>query len=247
LTEVQKATRLRVFSSHLKRQKQKPFLQHIVTGDETWLRFENPKLATHWVPHGSHPSKSTPKGSLHPKKVMLCSWWDDEGMIHYEIISDGLCYWWDDEGEHTWVMPHRPGKKATLNGEVYKAQMERLYRAISRKRPNKRRTIILQHDNATPHKTAEVVDQIVNKNRWEILEHPPWSAPEAPSDYHLHLSLKDWQRGKNFSSFEDIVADLKEFFASKKSEFFARGINLLPHKWELAVLHEGDYPFGPDH
>jgi histone-lysine N-methyltransferase SETMAR len=224
LTEEQKEARLRVFSSHLQRQKKKPFLHNIVTGDETWLRFENPKLASHWVPHGSLPNKPTPKGSLHPKKVMLCSWWDDEGMIHYEILHNGHCYWWDEEGEHTWEMPHKPGKKPALNGEVYKAQMERLYKAISRKRPNKRRSIILQHDNATPHKTLEVVDQIVSKNRWEILEHPAWSAPEAPSDYHLHHSLKDWQRGKNFVSFEEIVNDFKEFLSSKKPEFFARGI-----------------------
>lgn len=242
LTEKQKADRVRVFTSHLERYEKKPFLHNIVTGDETWLMFETAGRTSQWVMKGEKP-KLTPKPSLHPKKAMLCSWFDDEGMIHYEVIWKGACYWWDEDGEHTWMIPVRPGKKGpTLTGEVYAAQIERLRQAISRKRPKKHRSIILLHDNATPHKTREVLNQIKDKNHWEILEQPPYSATEAPADFHFHRSLKRWQEGKKFSTFEELIVDLKTFLSKKGPEFYSRGINLLPYKWEQAVLYEGDYP-----
>ena len=29
---------------------------------------------------------TTPKASLHPKKVMLCVWWDWRGVLYYELL-----------------------------------------------------------------------------------------------------------------------------------------------------------------
>jgi len=243
LNEEQKAERLRVFTAHLARHAKKPFLHNLVAGDETMLVFENAGRSSQWVVSGEKP-KLTPNPSLHPKKAMLCSWFDNEGMIHYEIIWKGFCHWWDEDGEHTWPIPESPDKKKrkTLTGEVYAAQMERLRQAVSLKRSNKRRSIILLHDNASPHRTPEVLKQIRDRNKWEILEHPPYSPTESPPDYHLHRSLKKWQEGKKFNTFEDIVADLKEFLSKKTQAFYERGIKLLPYKWEQAVLCGGDYP-----
>ena len=58
--------------------------------------------------------KPTPlvKQDLHPRKTMLCVWWDWEGIIHYELLE----------------------KNQTVNAELYVQQMERLKTAFSGKK-----------------------------------------------------------------------------------------------------------------
>jgi len=43
-------------------------------------------------------------------------------------------------------------------------------------------------------------------------------------------------------NFFEVVNDVKAWIASKSPEFFARGIDILPHKWELAMEYDGEYP-----
>ena len=175
---------------------------------------------------------------------MLCVWWDKRGVIHYEIISDGYCYWWDTDGvRQEWRIPDRKGKRAyTLNSEVYKAQVERLYLAVLDKRPDRRGCVILQQDNARPHVARDVVRLIEDELKWELLCHPPYSPTEAPSDYHLFRSLHNWQLGKRYRCLGELCDDVQAFFDVKDHDFFQKGIERLPHKWEAAIEVEGDYP-----
>ena len=80
------------------------------------------------------------------------------------------------------------------------------------------------------------------QTRAELLEHPPYSSTEAPTDYHVNRSLKNWQMGKVYEDLDELVDDVKAWIASKDRHFFARGIDLLPHKWEAAIEVGGDYP-----
>lgn len=55
----------------LQRQKRKGFLHRIVTGDEKWIYYDNPKQLKSWVMPGE-PGPSIPKRNIHSSKVMLC-------------------------------------------------------------------------------------------------------------------------------------------------------------------------------
>ncbi|KAK6735933.1 hypothetical protein RB195_018909 [Necator americanus] len=100
--------------------------------------------------------------------------------------------------------------------------------------------IVFHHDNARPHVERRVIESIANKG-WDLLPHPPYSPTEAPTDYHVNHSLKNWQTNKVYDDLDDSVADVKAWIASKNRDFFARGIDRLPSKWGAVLEVDGDY------
>jgi len=56
----------------LERQRRKGFLHRIVTGDEKWFHYDNPKRRKSWGVPG-HACTLTAKPNIHGSKVMLCS------------------------------------------------------------------------------------------------------------------------------------------------------------------------------
>jgi len=91
------------------RHKRKDFLHRIVTGDEKWIYYD-PKKRNSWGPPG-HASTSTFKPNIHEKKFMLCIWWDQLGVVYYELL--------------------KPNE--IITGVLYRTQLMRLSRALTRK------------------------------------------------------------------------------------------------------------------
>ncbi|GFY26892.1 mariner Mos1 transposase [Trichonephila clavipes] len=91
--------------------KRKLYLHRIVTGDEKWIYFENPKRNPSYVDPGQ-PSKSTARPNLFDRKRMLCIFWDQEEPIHYELL--------------------KPGE--TINTDCYKQQLLNLQDSMLEKR-----------------------------------------------------------------------------------------------------------------
>jgi [histone H3]-lysine36 N-dimethyltransferase SETMAR len=204
----------------LQRQKRKGFLHRIITGDEKWIYYDNPKRLKAWVKPGE-PGPSTPKRNIHGSKVMLCIWWDQKGVIYYELLQPS----------------------ETITGDRYRTQLMRLKRALTQKRPeweNRHNKVILQHDNARPH-VARPVKNYLEGSDWEVLPHPPYSPDIAPSDYHLFRSMQPALSGERFTSYEGIKNWLDNWIASKEPDFFLRGIRLLPERWEKVVGSDGAY------
>jgi len=65
--------------------KKKKILWRIVTGDEKWIYFDNPKRKKSWMDPGKT-FASTPKRNIHGHKSLLCIWWDQEGVLYYELL-----------------------------------------------------------------------------------------------------------------------------------------------------------------
>lgn len=204
----------------LQRYKAKSFLHRIITGDEKWIQYDNPKRKAAYVKRGE-PGPSTPKPNIHGSKVMLCVWWDQKGIVYYELLKSGQ----------------------TINGALYRQQLMRLKRAIAEKRPGwatRHDTLIFHHDNARPH-VAQVVKTYLDGSGWEVLPHPPYSPDLAPSDYHLFRSMQNALTGVRFTSVAGIQNWLDSFFASKSEQFYWDGIHALPEKWEQVIASDGQY------
>ena len=91
LSENNKENRLQIASQHLARHRatrghKQRFLYQIVTEDEKWCLYINMKQRKEWVAPGDTP-KPRVKPDLHPRKTMICVWWDWEGMVHWEMLE----------------------------------------------------------------------------------------------------------------------------------------------------------------
>ena len=73
LSEKNKAGCLQIATSLLSRQRNNPFLDKIITGDEKWITYDNVARKKQWVVKDKFPQPD-PKTELHGRKIMLCVW-----------------------------------------------------------------------------------------------------------------------------------------------------------------------------
>lgn len=194
------------------------------------MYYDTPKRIRHFRKKGAQGRpQGIPKKDLHVKKVMLTCFWDENGVVHHEYMPSGQ----------------------TINAEKYCAILDRVQKAIKEKRPwlvtGGRCSVILQQDNASPHK-AKITQKKIKELKWKLLQHPPYSPDLAPSDYHLFRSLANAQQGKKFKSTEEAQNFTDEFLQQKteehiegKERFFRRGIMKLVGRWEQCIAAKGEY------
>ncbi|UYV81031.1 hypothetical protein LAZ67_19002577 [Cordylochernes scorpioides] len=109
--------------------------------------YDNPTRQKSWGLPGQFP-KQTPRPNRFGKKAMLCIWWDQTGVVYFELL--------------------KPGKM--VNTSRYEQQMHSLREALNEKRPEwreKHNNLILQHDNAPAH-NATVVKNTIKDLGWEL-------------------------------------------------------------------------------
>ena len=86
VTERQMENRKTFYEIWLARQERKSFLHRIVTGDEKWIYFENPKCKKSWITPGQA-AKSIAKPNRFGKQRILCVWWDQKVVVYYELLK----------------------------------------------------------------------------------------------------------------------------------------------------------------
>lgn len=220
LSEKNKEQRLTTCNILIDRNKKKSFLHRIITGDEKWIYFSNPKRKRSWVDPGQV-TKSIAKRNIHMKKALLCIWWDQNGVLYYELLKAG----------------------ETVNANRYEQQLMRLQQEITVKRPewaDRHGKVILLHDNARPH-VAKSVAEAIRQLKWEVLPHPPYSPDIAPSDYHLFRSMAHDLSEQSFKDYDEVQKWLEQWIGTKPQKFFNDGIRKLPKLWEDVLRNGGNY------
>ena len=154
------------------------------------------------------PSKKKFKTLPSAGKVMCTVFWDRKGVILLDFLEPGQ----------------------TINSDRYIVTLTKLRARISRVRPEKKTTFLLQHDNARPHTSLKTVENIANLG-WTVLPHPPYSPDLAPSNFHLFGPMKDGLRGQHFPSNDVIVRAVKQWATSAGADFYECGMQALVHRW----------------
>ena len=55
---------------------------------------------------------------------------------------------------------------------------------------------------------------------YELIPHPPYSPDLAPCDFFLFPNLKIWLGGKKFSSNEEVIVAVNEYFVDFETAYF---------------------------
>jgi len=80
----------------------------------------------------------------------------------------------------------------------------------------------------------------IQKLKWNVLPHPPYSPDLAPSGYHLFGPLKEHLGGKSFRSNEEVIQDVLEWLHWQPKDFLS-SIRKLPDHWSECIANQGDY------
>jgi histone-lysine N-methyltransferase SETMAR len=128
LTAAQAQRRVQVCNQLRANPNDERFLKRLVTCDEKLVYYRNPNTSKQWLDPGQ-PVNLVVKQKSFERKVMLCVWWNFEGVIHFELVPEGLA----------------------VNAELYSQQLERMYAALGERYPAlvNRKRVLLQQDNKT--------------------------------------------------------------------------------------------------
>ena len=220
LTPQQAQRRLELCTKLLENPTDDRFWKRIVTGDEKWIFFKNPDKEKQWVvPGGS--AQSVVRQDRYGAKVMLCVWWNFEGIVHFELLRPGV----------------------TVNAGLYQQQIDRVYEVLKERYPGmvNRGRVVWQHDNAPAHSSKTTKCKLEELEGIEVLPHPAYSPDLAPSDYGLFRSMAHFLRGRQFANYEDVKIGCQEFFDSKSPAWYHNQIRQLAERWATVVDHNGLY------
>jgi len=184
------------------------FLDRIITGEEACCQHYEPeskRQSMEWR-HVNSPSKEKFKTQASAGKVMCTVFWDRKGVILLDFLEPGQ----------------------TINSDRYIATLTKLKARISRVRPEKKTTFLLQHD-ARPHTSLKTVEHIASLG-WTVLPHPPYSLDLAPSVFHLFGPMKDGLRGQHFPSNDAVVQAVKQWVTSAGADFYEGSMQALVHR-----------------
>lgn len=220
LTEAQAQRRLLICKQLLENPNDDRFWKTIVTSDEKWIFYKNPDLTKQWLLPGTS-AKSVAKQDPYGKKVMLCVWWNYEGVVHFELLHEGV----------------------TVNSTIYKEQLTRVYDVLKEKYPHlvNRGNVRLQHDNAPAHRSKTTTKKIESMEGVQVLPHPAYSPDLAPSDYGLFRSMATFLRGRQFANYDDVKKGCQDFFDSQEKTWYRSKIRQLAERWAKVVEHDGLY------
>ncbi len=197
------------------------FLDHIVTGDETWCHYHIPtcKQASLTWKHKNSPRATKTKTKTSAGKVMMTLFFDVRGPLLIEWMPKGT----------------------TINAPRYVDTLMQLHKNIKNRRRGKLSAgVVLLHDNAKPH-TAKLTQSILNTLNLEVLIHPPYSPDLSPCDYAVFGSLKKHLEGKRFSTDDEVKKAVKEWMLQVGAKFWRDVIYKLPQRWEKCIARNGDY------
>ena len=142
--------------------------------------------------------------------------------------SDGDCFFLDSYGV---ILIEYLQKGKTITG-YYTSLVDKLKAKLEEKRPHLQKNKILFHQDNAPSYTSAVAVAKIHELRLELLVHSPYSPDLAPSDCFLFPHVKIAFGKQRFSSNEEAITFVNNFFAEKNAEYYLDGLQRWEHRWK---------------
>lgn len=171
----------------------------VITGDQSWIYWDNPHTSQ-WVPQG-YERPIHEKHTCASKKSMITIFFGLRGIILVNVLKKGKKF-----------------NSSHLVNEIFPS----LSNAISKWRPKiGLKGIHIHMDNAKSHTSKKTMDEI-SKYQMIRLPHPAYSPDIAPCDFWLFGKLKEYLKGMQFESENDLFDAITAFSNEiSKSEFIS--------------------------
>ena len=219
LTKEQKLARVRIANKQFPKYNNQS-LANIITGDETWVHFYEPKRKIQnkiWATKGSQ-RPCIAKRTMSIKKVIYVIFFTNQGLAIQTAVSKGK----------------------SVNAKFYKGKvLHKLKKYFLNRRPaTGLRGVRLLHDNASSHKAA-IVCEYLKQEKVVELPHPPYSPDLAPCDFFLFPRLKKHLAGRKYQTRKNLCSAIFQCRNSipRKDYAFENWIKRL----KLCVSHGGEY------
>ena len=139
---------------------------------------------------GGIPVLSNPRAwrSRSAGKVTATFFWDWQGVIHVDFLTDARTV------------------NAAYYSELLATDLKEKLR--SKQKTGGKRVAFLQ-DSARPH-TAKTTMETLQKLKWNLLTHLPYSPDLAPSDFYLFGRLKSDLQGLWFADDDAVILTVRE-------------------------------------
>ena len=153
-------------------------------------------------------------------KVMLITFFDDQGIVHHEFVPQGQ----------------------TVNQHFYKEVLTCLVNKIRQKLRAfwAGKPWILHYHNAPAH-TALSVKQFLVSKEITTLHHPPYSPNLAPCDFFLFPKLKGILKRTRFQGVEDIKTSMTRHLKTITKEEFLQCFKAWSKRMEKCIKANEEY------
>lgn len=196
--------------------------RNIITGDETWIHYYitlNKEANKVWLT-ADEDRPQIAKTAINSKKCMFCIFFSIEGIVAKIVVPKG-----------TTVTANLYADKVLP--EVFSKFKEMTGRSTVR-------DVMLHHDNAGPH-TSKVVTKYLNKERVDILPHPPYSPDLAPCDFFLFPKLKKELKNKRYNKVEHLARAVQSVISGIPKEEYQRSFEDWRRRLQLCIDRDGHY------
>lgn len=188
LTKPQKKKRLDFCKNFIKKfsMKSEKNIYNIITGDESWLRFWDPKVGNNakiWQSKKSNVFETCIK-NIKDEKLMISIFFSKTGIVSLNILNKKF------KANSKWY------RDIFLNNAFIEWKNSHKKQGINK--------ILLHHDNAPIH-TSKMVTNFLYQNQVKTLKHPPYSPDLSPCDFWLFPTIKQRMRGTLNVSREEII------------------------------------------
>ena len=221
LTKEQKLARVRIAKQLLKQfpKYNNRSFANIITGDETWVHFYEPKRKMQnkiWATKGGK-SPCTAKRTISIKMVLYVIFFTNQGPAIQ--IAVPKC------------------KSGFYKGKV----LHKLKKYFLNWRPATcLHGVRLLHDNASLHKAA-IVSEYLKQEKVVELPHPPYSPDRAPCDFFLFPRLKKNLAGRKYQTRKNLGSAIFQCLNSIPRKDYENAFKNWIKRLKLCVSHGGKY------